>query len=99
MDILGDKYAQKRMLDIGEAGAKNEGAGGGMMQAGMGLGMGQMMAGMMSQMAPGMIGQQQAAPAAEDPMVKIQKLKTMLDQGLITQEEFNAKKAKILETM
>lgn len=101
MDILGDKYAQKRMLDIGEAGAKNEGAGGGMMQAGMGMGMGQMMAGMMGQMAPGMMGgqQQQAAPAADDPMAKIQKLKGMLDQGLITQEEFNAKKAKILESM
>jgi membrane protease subunit (stomatin/prohibitin family) len=100
MDILGDKYAQKRMLDIGEAGAKNEGAGGGMMQAGMGMGMGQMMAGMMGQMAPGMAGQQQAAQgAADDPMAKIQKLKGMLDQGLITQEEFNAKKAKILEAM
>jgi membrane protease subunit (stomatin/prohibitin family) len=47
-----------------------------------------------------MAGQQQAAQgAADDPMAKIQKLKSMLDQGLITQEEFNAKKAKILEAM
>ncbi len=42
---------------------------------------------------------QPAQPAADDPMAKIQKLKGMLDQGLITQDEFNAKKAKILESM
>ncbi|MBS0619015.1 MAG: SPFH domain-containing protein [Spirochaetes bacterium] len=93
MDILGDKYAQKRMLDIGEASAKNEGAGGGMMQAGMGMGMGNMMGQMMGQMNTS--GQ----PAADDPAAKIQKLKGMLDQGLISQDEFNAKKAKILESM
>ena len=81
------------MLDIGEAGAKNEGAGGGMMQAGMGMGMGQMMGQMMGQINTG--SQQQA----DDPAAKIQKLKGMLDQGLITQEDFNAKKAKILESM
>ncbi len=100
MNILGDAYAQKRMLDIGEAAAKNEGSGGGMMQAGMGMGMGQMMGNMMGQMGGGMGGQQQqAAPAADDPAAKIQKLKGMLDQGLITQDEFNAKKAKILDSL
>ena len=100
MNILGDAYAQKRMLDIGEAAAKNEGSGGGMMQAGMGMGMGQMMGNMMGQMGQGTGGQpQQAAPAADDPAAKIQKLKGMLDQGLITQDEFNAKKAKILDSL
>jgi|JI10StandDraft_1071094.scaffolds.fasta_scaffold452151_1 membrane protease subunit (stomatin/prohibitin family) len=96
MNILGDQYAQKRMLDIGEASAKNEGAGGGMMQAGMGMGMGQMMGNMMGQMN---VSGQPAQPAANDPAAKIQKLKGMLDQGLITQEEFAAKKAKLLEEM
>jgi len=96
MNILGDQYAQKRMLDIGEASAKNEGAGGGMMQAGMGMGMGQMMGNMMGQMN---VSGKPAEPAADDPTAKIQKLKGMLDGGLITQEEFNAKKAKILESM
>jgi membrane protease subunit (stomatin/prohibitin family) len=61
-----------------------------MMQAGMGMGMGQMMGNMMGQM--NVSGQ----PAADDPAAKIAKLKGMLDQGLITQEEFNTKKAKIL---
>lgn len=48
---------------------------------------------------------QQAAPAAapapapaaeEDPIAKLGKFKTMLDQGLITQEDFDAAKAKVL---
>lgn len=96
MNILGDQYAQKRMLDIGEASAKNEGAGGGMMQAGMGMGMGQMMGNMMGQVN---VSGKPAEPAADDPAAKIAKLKGMLDGGLITAEEFAAKKAKILESM
>jgi Short C-terminal domain len=37
-----------------------------------------------------------AAPAAEDPMAQIQKLADMKTQGLLTDEEFAAAKAKIL---
>ena len=41
-----------------------------------------------------------AAPAAADPMVeakgKLQKLKGLLEDGLISQSEFDAKKAEIL---
>lgn len=42
-----------------------------------------------------------AAPAVpvEDPMEKLTKLKSMLDMGIITQEEFEAKKADILSKM
>lgn len=96
MDILGNAYAQKRMLDIGEASAKNEG-GGNIMGAGMGMGMGMNMGQMMGGMMGGMGGQPQAN--ANDPQAKLAQLKTMLDQGLINQDEFNAKKAKILESM
>ncbi len=47
---------------------------------------------------------QQAAPAAtgasdtgaEDPMAKLAKFKEMLDAGLITQEDYDAAKAKAL---
>ena len=35
-------------------------------------------------------------PAAEDPMLILGKLKQLLDGGLITQEEFDAKKAEVL---
>jgi hypothetical protein len=37
-----------------------------------------------------------AAPAAQDDMAKIQQLATMKDQGLLTEEEFEAKKKQIL---
>lgn len=106
IDTLGADYQRKRMLDIGEAAAKNEGGNaGGMMGAGMGMGMGmnmgQMMGGMMGQPG-GMMGQNQGnAPqaGADDPMAKLQKLKGMLDGDLITQEEFDKKKAEILASM
>ena len=37
-----------------------------------------------------------AAPAAEDPVAKLQKAKQMLDLGLITQADYDALKAKAL---
>jgi hypothetical protein len=37
-----------------------------------------------------------AAPAPQDDMAKIQQLATMKDQGLLTEEEFEAKKKQIL---
>lgn len=111
IDILGQNYQQKRMLDIGEAAANNEGGGSGqMMGAGMGMGMGmnmgQMMGGMMGNMQqPGMAAQQQqaaggaAAAGAADPAAKLQKLKGLLDQGLITEAEFAEKKQAILDAI
>ncbi len=54
-------------------------------------------------MASGMLGvgsMQQpvapAAPAADDPVAKLKKAKEMLDLGLITQDDYNALKAKAL---
>ena len=43
--------------------------------------------------------QQQAAAAAEDPTAKLQKLTQMKDAGLITSDEFDAKKAEILKAL
>jgi hypothetical protein len=37
-----------------------------------------------------------AAPAPQDDMAQIQRLATMKDQGLLTEEEFEAKKKQIL---
>jgi membrane protease subunit (stomatin/prohibitin family) len=37
-----------------------------------------------------------AAPAAEDPLVEVQKLATLHEQGVLTDEEFTAAKAKAL---
>lgn len=52
-----------------------------------------------------MVGQVPGAPGVgataqtDDPMAKLTKLKNMLDAGLITQEEFDKKKADILASM
>jgi membrane protease subunit (stomatin/prohibitin family) len=45
--------------------------------------------------------QQQAAPApsADDSMAQLAKLKTLLDQGVLTQAEFDMQKQKILMSM
>ena len=40
-----------------------------------------------------------SAAAADDPMAKLTKLKNMFDAGLITQEEFDKKKAEILASL
>jgi membrane protease subunit (stomatin/prohibitin family) len=41
-----------------------------------------------------------AAPAAEeDPMAKLTQLKSLLDQGVLTQAEFDFQKTKILQSM
>jgi len=42
---------------------------------------------------------QATAAPVEDPMEKLTKLKSMLDLGVLTQEEFDAKKADILSKM
>jgi len=78
-----------------EAAGDNAGTGG---ILGMGIAAGATGLGGLQQPVPG-IGANQAAaaaPAAEDPMAKLQKAKEMLDAGLITQEDYDALKAKAL---
>jgi predicted RNA-binding Zn-ribbon protein involved in translation (DUF1610 family) len=43
--------------------------------------------------------QPQSAPAADDPVQRLGKLKTMLDAGLIDQSEYDAAKARILSSI
>jgi membrane protease subunit (stomatin/prohibitin family) len=40
-----------------------------------------------------------AAPSADDSMAQLSKLKTLLDQGVLTQAEFDMQKQKILMSM
>jgi hypothetical protein len=42
---------------------------------------------------------QPTAPTADDPMAKLQKLKQMLDMGLISQQDFDAKKQDIINSI
>ena len=41
----------------------------------------------------------QAAPSDEDSMAKLEQLKSLLDQGVLTQAEFDMQKQKILMSM
>ena len=88
-----------------ESAGETAGAGG---IFGMGMAAGTAGLGGLQQPVPGIGGQgvqQQAAPApapeaaapvAEDPMAKLAKFKEMLDAGLISQEDYDAAKAKAL---
>ena len=49
-----------------------------------------------SQPEPQAAPQPAATPAPQDDMAQIQQLATMKDQGLLTEEEFQAKKKQIL---
>jgi membrane protease subunit (stomatin/prohibitin family) len=44
-------------------------------------------------------GQQQSPAEAADPVIRLQKLKHLLDDGIITQDEFNAKKKEWLDKL
>lgn len=48
---------------------------------------------------PGAQQQPQVPVSTTDPVTKLQQLKTMLDKGLVTQAEFDAKKAEIMASM
>jgi membrane protease subunit (stomatin/prohibitin family) len=88
--------AAEALQDAARAGGDNlTGAGVGM---GVGMNLGAMMGQSLGQSLQGQ-GQQQAAAPREDPLQTLKKLKEMLDHGLITQAEYDTKKAEILARM
>lgn len=90
---VGMNYAQVQQLEALRDAAKNEGGMAGMgVGLGAGVGLGQAMSGAFA-------GQLQQPPQAEDPMQKLEKLKQMLDKELISQDEYDAKKKEILDSM
>ncbi|HKI02364.1 MAG TPA: SPFH domain-containing protein [Thermoanaerobaculia bacterium] len=112
MGAIGDMNAYmkfKTARAIGDAASQPGGEGGGTVGAGLGLGMG---AGL-GAMLPGMMREAMqsgappaqaapaapAAPAASPTAEKLRQLKGLLDEGLISQEEFNAKRQKLLDDM
>ncbi len=95
----GNAFMQQSVARGFQAAGENPDGGGAMGMGFMGMGMGAVgnsMAGLQQQ-AP-----QQAAPAApvpvaaEDPYAKLISLKGLLDQGIISQADFDAAKAKVL---
>jgi len=98
---VGHAYTTMRTFDTLEKAAENEGGGAGqLMGAGLGLGAG-LGAGVPigQQVGSAMSVQPQGGEPQDDPMAKLQKLKQMLDGGLITQDEFDKKKKQILDSM
>jgi membrane protease subunit (stomatin/prohibitin family) len=98
MNLVGDlkKYANFQAADSIAAAAKNEG---GMAGAGVGLGVGAAIGQAFSQAnLAGNSGQQAAAPE-EDPYQRLEKLHGLLTKGILTQEEFDAKKAELLKRL
>jgi len=112
MGMMGDmnKYTQYQMANSIPLAAQNEGGLAGL-GAGLaaGLGVGQMMAGSMGQAINGLNAAPAgaaapaapAAPAAaaDDPTAKLAKLKGLLDQGLITQADYDTAKAEVIKKM
>jgi membrane protease subunit (stomatin/prohibitin family) len=94
--------AGKAMMAAGEGAGRGGGGGDNPMLAGAGLGMGMAMANMFNQAGQ---QQQQAAPppaAAQAPAgptleERLKKLKALKDQGLIEDDEYQAKRAEILK--
>lgn len=92
-EMAGMNYREMQQLEAMRDAARNEG---GLAGAGVGLGAGMSMGQMFAQgMQP---QQQQAAPASggDDVATRLGKLKGLLDQGLISQDDFDAKKQAIL---
>jgi membrane protease subunit (stomatin/prohibitin family) len=110
MGALGnlDAYMKfKTAKAIGDA-AQQSGGAGGTLGAGVGLGMGAglgamlpgMMRDAMQPQAPAPAAAPAPAPAADNPVAdKLRRLKGLLDEGLISQDEFNAKRQKLLDDM
>jgi membrane protease subunit (stomatin/prohibitin family) len=89
MKIVGDlkSYAQFQAADSIAAAARNEGGAAG---AGAGLGIGMAMSQAMTNATSG-------AATTENPMETINKLHLMVQKGIITQAEFETKKAELLK--
>ena len=107
MGILGDlgRYAQYQTAEAIPMAAQNEGGLAGIGAGlGVGAGIGQAMAGAMAGMMQPQAQQQPApaqaaAPATEDPQAKLSKLKTLLDNNLISAEDYQKAKAEVLKQL
>jgi len=100
---VGNFYQLERSLDALNAAASNEGGAAGALLAGglgigMGLGAGQQMGQVVnnSMAVPPAAQTGLQAPPQEDIGAKLQKLKSLLDSGLISENDYNAKKDQLL---
>ncbi|ULJ63596.1 SPFH domain-containing protein [Wielerella bovis] len=107
MGVIGDlnQYTKYQTAQAIPMAAQNEGGLAGIGAGlGVGAGIGQAMAGAMASMMQPQTAPQEpsattVAPAAEDPQAKLTKLKNLLDNRLISQEDFDAAKAEVLKQL
>lgn len=96
MNLVGDlkKYANFQAADSIAVAARNEG---GLAGAGVGLGVGAAIGQAFNQANQQNMGGNSEPVAAEDPYEKLEKLHGLLTKGIISQEEFDSKKAELLK--
>jgi membrane protease subunit (stomatin/prohibitin family) len=98
--ILGTNYQQTRSFDVLDAAASNEGSSGNIMGAGMGLGMGAGLGAQMGQqmgsVANALNTQPSAASDFDEQVRRLKELGALKESGILTEDEFSAKKAEIL---
>ncbi len=96
---LGESYAALKSFEILKDAANNESEGsvGSMMSAGIGLGAGFPLG---QQMGTNLnVNSNQQPSQTKDVPTKLKELKDLLDQGLISQEQYNEKQSKLLEEL
>ena len=104
MDILGEDWGKQQAANILSTLAENPG-GSDLASAGAGVGMGLAAGGAFGAMAQQMFAPmnhgsaQNGADQKEDPLQVLTKLKAMLDAGVITQADYDAKKKEVMDRM
>ena len=101
---VGQAYVTMRTFDTLEAAAGNEGGGAGALLAGglglgVGLGSAVPLGAKLGQALNANSGAEKTGGAGDEHADRLRKLKALLDQGLITTEEFDAKKRSILDAI
>ncbi|SFN06997.1 Membrane protease subunit, stomatin/prohibitin family, contains C-terminal Zn-ribbon domain [Formivibrio citricus] len=102
MNVIGDmnKYTQFNVAQSIPLAAQNEGGMAGIgAGVGAGIGMGQAMAAAVGQAMGGAGAAPQAGAPAEDPLALIEKLHGLKEKGILSEEEFAAKKAELLKKL
>ena len=103
MGVIGDlgRYTQYQTAESIPLAAQNEGGLAGIGAGlGVGTGVGQAMAGAMAgMMQPAAQPAQNVQTTSEDPQAKLAKLKSLLDGGLISQEDYDKAKAEVLKQL
>lgn len=106
IEQLGEYYKVKRTFDTLEKAAENEGgAAGALLSGGLGVGMGVGAGAAMGANLGSLLSTQTnqnntpSVPNPQSPEERLIALKTLLDKGLITQDEFNEKRKRIIDEL